>query len=372
MADVAKINGYDLKDAGGRALIQQLEAKVDNYHAPYYILVGDSYAYDAVRDGVNVNGWTTWFKQWNSLTEGTDCFTRGEAGAGFSNQSSAGRNFNDILTYIIGTMTDEQKRLTGTVIIAGGTNDMNNANIGADYVTLFSQIKSTVSANLPNCRKVLIAPIGMNNSNRSNRLMAPRLYAAYEAACRYTNFAFAWGAWFYRYDKRYETSDHIHLTNEGTKISCSMITTALNGGTCGWYARETITITPASGYTTATLQFEMILQDGMVTFNKTETNHQFYLDTPGSFQMGSSQHTLGSFNSTILPDNVYIVYRSTGRTHDSANSTFFDAPVLLWFTNTSFNITMPYTEGLSGYKTVSSCDFVGIDFNDFVASAFTM
>lgn len=372
MADVSIINGYNIKDAGGRALIQNLDDRVTSLHAPYYVLVGDSYGYDAVRDGISVTGWTTLFKQWNGLTEGTDCFSRSEAGAGFSNTSSDGRNFNGILSYIAAGMTSEEKDLVGTIIIAGGTNDHNAANRNADYVTLFNTLKLNIDSNFPNCSKVLIAPIGMNNATRTSRLLAPELYSKYENACRYVGFSFAWGAWYYRYDHRTETSDYIHLNNDGEKIATSMICTALSGGKCGYYARETISVTPSSAYTTSTLEFELIIQDSTITLSKTETNHQFMLVTPGSFTMGSSQHTMGTTVSNVLPHNNYIVYRTSGRCHDADSGKFFDAPVMLWIVNGNFSITIPYTDDLTGYKTITNCDFVGIDLNDFAVSLITI
>lgn len=372
MAYVKNINGYDIKDEEARNLISALDQRVTDLHAPYYVLIGDSYGYDAVRDGNSVTGWTTWFKQWNGLTEGTDCFSDSEAGAGFSNQSGSGRNFNDMVTYVASSMSDAQKNGVGTVIIAGGTNDMNNANIGADYVTLFNVLNTNIKTTFPNCRKVVVVPVGMNNSNRSNRLMAPRLYSYYEQACRNVGFSFAWGAWYFRYDKRYETSDHIHLNNNGTKICTSMIITALEGGSCGWYARETIHVTLGSDFASGDFDIEMIMQDGLITFNKTETNHVCSYSTDQSFQMNSTSKTIATYSSTILPDNCFIVYRASGRVHSSGSNVFYDAPVLIRIDSGNYNITMPYTDELSGYKTVSDCDFFGIDMNDFVASAFTM
>lgn len=372
MAYVKNINGYDIKDEEGRILISDLDDRVTDLHAPYYVLIGDSYGYDAIRDGNNITGWGQRIRLRYGLTEGTDCFSDFEAGAGVYNPADgSGRTFADMITYVASGMTSEQKRLVGNLVIAGGTNDLSAEALASDFFALFTVIRTNARAEFPNA-KITVVPVGMSNASRTARLRAPELYAKWQAACFGLHISFAWGAWFYRYDKRLEVSDHVHLNNAGSRYCAAMISNAIEGSACGYYARETITVTPASGYTTASLQFEMILQDGMITFNKTETNHQFYLDSPGSFQMGSSQHNMGSFASLILPDNAYIVYRSTGRAHDSANSIFFDAPVLLWFTSNNFNITMPYTEGQSGYKTVSSCDFIGIDFNDFVASAFTM
>lgn len=373
MADVSRINGYDIKDAAGRLQIENLQTRIDNLHTDYYVLIGDSYAYDAVRDGVDVTGWTSLIKQWNNLTEGVDCFSRGEAGAGFSNTSGAGRNFNGIVTYLAGTMTEEQRSKVGTVVIAGGTNDCNSTNINADYVTLFNVLKSNIETLFPNVRKIFIVPVGMNNSSRTLRLYAPRLYAAYQQACRYTNMSFAWGAWYYRYDKRLETADHIHLNNAGEKVCASMITIAINGGTCGYYAREdNVAINVNNEYSNGSFTATIILQDNLITINKSEINHQFSKASPGSVTFGSSQKNIGTINSALLPNDHYIIYRSSGRAHDQSSGKFIDFPVVNWYTNGNYNITTPCTDGASGYVSLPSCDFIGVDMNDFSFSAFTM
>ncbi len=368
MAYVKNINGYDIKDQEARDEIERLERE---YHAPYYVLIGDSYGYDSTRDGLSITGWQNRLKSRYGLTEGTDCFSRAEAGAGFSAESSSGRNFQSIMEFIASEMTEEQRNNVGHIVTAGGANDTIAPNNTADYLTIFGSFRTSMRSLFPNA-KLTVVPIGMDNSSRTRRLRAPAVYNQYQIACQGLGINFAWGAWFYRYDKRTEVSDHVHPNNDGQRIAAAMISNALNGSSCGYYARETMTVTKDSAYEAGTFEIEVILQDGMITLNHTELNKLFTYTTPQSLSMNNSYKALGTYSSNILPDNCYILKRTGVRTFDQATGLFYDCEGLLAFSNGNLSINAPYADRLSGYLTLSECQQIGVDFNDFAATAFTM
>lgn len=373
MAYVKNINGYDIKDEEGRTLISDLDQRVTELHAPYYVLIGDSYGYDATRDGIDISGWGKRIKLRYGLTEGTDCFSDFEGGAGVYNPADgSGRTFADMITYVASGMTQDQKDLVGHVVIAGGTNDVSNEAMAADYFALFTVIRTNVRASFKNA-KITVVPVGMSNVTRTARLRAPELYAKWQAACFGLGINFAWGAWFYRYDKRLEVSDHVHLNNSGSRYCAAMISNAIEGSSCGYYAREdNVTVTVTSAFSSGTFTFNLLMQDGVITINKAETNHVFVYDTPANLDLDSYGKTIATYSSLILPDNCFITYRTSGRAHSSSENKFYDAPVSIKFDSGNYIITMPYTEGLSGYKTVQSCDFIGIDMNEITAALFTI
>lgn len=368
MAYVKNINGYDIKDAEAREDIERLER---TYHAPNYVLIGDSYGYDATRDGTDITGWINRFKSRYGLVENSDCFSRAEAGAGFSSESSSGRTFQEIMEYIAENMTEEQRINTGHIVVAGGANDTIAPHNTADYYSIFASFRSSMRSLFPNA-SLTVVPIGMDNSTRTRRLRAPAVYAAYQSACEGLNINFAWGAWFFRYDKRTEVSDHLHLNTEGQRIATSMIMNAINGGSCGYYARETMTVTKDSAFGGGTFSIEVILQDGLITFNLVELNKLFTYSTPTALTMNNSFKGLGTFESSILPDNCYIVTRTGVRTRDNATGIFYEAGGIMSYANNNLSVNAPYADGLTGYKSISECSQIGVDFNDFVASAFTM
>lgn len=367
MAYVQNINGYDIKDAGARRLIE-------DHHAPYYVLIGDSYGYDATRDDVLVTGWTKLFKTEYGLTEGTDCFTKSEGGAGFSAPSVLNRNFQQIMEYIAGTMTSEQKRLVGHVVVAGGANDALSPNFQADYKTIFRAFIASMNSLFPNAH-LYVVPIGMDNRNRAYRLRAPELYTKYNDACQGKNVHFAWGAWYYRYDKRTECSDHLHLNAYGQSIATAMISNALNDVPCGYSARETAVFSrDTSQFAAGTINFDIILENDILTINPPiSVNTVFNFNTAGQFVMNESTwHKLGTLESTIIPDNAYIVWRAFGRARQQSGGTFFDTPAVMSLTEEGLRIKMPYADNLSNWKTIDACTMLGIDLIAVTTAAFTM
>lgn len=373
MAYVKNINGYDIKDEEGRTLISALDQRVTELHAPYYVLIGDSYGYDHVRDGNDVTGWGSRIRSRYGLTEGTDCFSDFEGGAGVYNPADGtGRTFADMISYVASGMTQEQRDLVGNLVIAGGTNDLSNEAMSADYFALFTVIRSNARTAFKNA-KITVVPVGMSNASRTARLRAPELYSKWQAACFGLGISFAWGAWFYRYDKRLETSDHVHINNAGERYCAAMISNAIEGSSCGYYAREdNVTVTVTSAFSSGTFTFNLILQDGVITINKAETNHVFQYDTPVEFNMNSSGKTIATYSSAVLPDNCFMTFRSSGRAHDYTDNVFYDAPVSIKFDSGNYIITMPYTEGQTGYLKITSCDFIGIDMNEITAALFTI
>lgn len=378
MAYVKNINGYDIKDEEGRNLISALDQRVTDLHAPYYVLIGDSYGYDAVRDGTSITGWTSRIMSRYGLTENTDCFVQAEAGAGVYNPAdSSGRNFAAMITYKASLMTQDQREKVGHVVIAGGTNDMSATALAADYNTLFATIRTNVRSEFPNA-KITVVPVGMSNASRSARLRAPALYAKWQEACYGLGINFAWGAWFYRYDKRLETSDHVHINNSGERYCAAMISNAIEGSSCGYYARETATITLVSPFdhvylpgdvSSPTFDIEIILQDGLITFNVTHINRRFVLAQTTQMTLNASYKTVGTITSDILPNSYYIVNNTSGRVLDS-DGDYYDVPVNLSYSAGSFSIAIPYTDGLTGWKT-ANVDMINIDLTDFTTAIFT-
>lgn len=120
------------------------------------LVLGDSYGEGYTPDG-NVNSWINYFSS-NAQQYGYTVYSSSLGGTGFWNDDSTKR-FSTLASNLIATLTNEQKKSIGTIIVGGGYNDRTNSR--ANIYTGMTTFRDVINTNLPNVRRILVFPFGM-------------------------------------------------------------------------------------------------------------------------------------------------------------------------------------------------------------------
>ena len=206
---------------------------------PGVIAIGDSYGRGEGGGSVGkYTPWTTYLKDYLGLVNGTTFWTASMGGAGFKGNSQ-GKNFNDLLNDVSGTMNEDQRKSVGKIVVGGGYND--STDFGPTYMESFFNTAKSV---FPNA-KVYIACIGWT----TNRGFATNIFN--NAATSYSQGAGMYGG-IYIVNSEYSLhnytwfdSDGIHPNNTGQQHIAQMLAQGIYTGVCNnLYNLVGFTVTP--------------------------------------------------------------------------------------------------------------------------------
>lgn len=366
--DVAKINGYDIKDTVAREGVNTLDSQMELLYEnkPYYILVGDSYGNDTTRDGEFVTGWVTRFKEIYGLTQGVNVWHMIEGQAGWVNPGTQDHNFEDMLELLLASMTEEQKAKVGHVVMCGGSNDSRYAPDG-DYTAALTRLNNIIINNIPNA-KCFVIPIGMTNETRGRRRAIPVTYSKIQEACTgFPNICYIHGAWYPLYYNPNMCSDNVHMNNNGTIAVLKNIINGLNGTNAHYFKRSTLYITlDSTRFSNAIDNMEVQMSDNMLYFQSAMMNAFINFITGESWRMDGKEKEIGTYTCDLLLPLSNFRVDITGRVRNQAErGKYYEYAGYLHFKEGVLYICTTTTADTSDFPTITA-NRIGIDLNGFV------
>lgn len=349
---------YNGQIASLQAQIDTINATMDintpNLKDRKFILIGDSYGEGWDPDGTN-DGWCKIFKDILSL-DSDHCTYNGYGGSKFSTGGTM--TYAQQITDYISVSDPEQ---ITDIIIAGGFNDQVNtyAEIkdGADLV-------EAACASYTKAR-IHIAFIGWT-SDRLNgsggtytQANLYQAYKAYEKVCLIKGWHFIPNAILWCARQNFST-DFKHPNQYGNTVIAENLILGLNGDNSVDIREQydPITITMASGVTTANELYNINIQGNKLKFSCTYT-HYYLSETVTMDEVNGVK--LFEFDSPLIQTYIPIVIPVIGFIHTSSPNEYVNlGPCCLKFYNHECRFIAPLVTGGSYQtKTIDQIQFVG-------------
>lgn len=334
--------------------INDLKAKANHY----WLLVTDSYG-DPVGVGSSYT-WQKYFKDLMGLTEGTDCLSTHQNGAGFNPVFASPWYFTDVVTpgrCADGVPAAFDTSLITDIIVAGGANERGQT--VANVETGIGNFMTYVFANYPNVRNVYIAGVGNSFNILSANDMNERQYLAaykkcekygahYLAGCENVLQNYSMYNQEIDPDNTYVEGHQLIHPNQSGSLEIAMgIINAMTGAYCVEYPYITGTFTKDVSWTApATVKINLgqklkgnclALSWGSMTFTKGSaiaiSNNQW-------IDLGSFTDDLGYLKPNTFPLEIPVIGFLAGG--DFGTNTPF--PMRLRFTNNKVQVSVSVGE----------------------------
>lgn len=271
------------------------------------ITMGDSYA-----DGSGVNKWPN--KLINMLP-GWTLKNYAVSGAGWN---VSGKQFIDQLNTAIADTTLDKNRV-GIVLVAGGRNDIMDANIAKTRTIAFV---TSARASFPNAR-IMVVPMLWHNKamNGAGRVKASGVLAgAAEAGAEGINWAWTWNMG----NTNNFPSGDIHPNETGAQVIASFMASAVRGSYSGrteaWYQnngganRASLSIVASGGFIT----YSWILGDSATSEQRTFRNLPSWAVYDGSAEYGGAR----PWGLYVSNSGTGLSYALLGQAGSSSNTSF--------------------------------------------------